>query len=176
MGYGLVKNDTQDNLSEDSYFDRQMMGKEPIDTKGAKMPSDLTSGEIFKNESAWVQQEGRYPMLAQFANTSYGDLLSMPISFYYDDEKTDRAGNVTEIFEFVTDDVEWWANGGNEYMDVIQKCGAASLNKLTPTGSPEYLVGQSTLSESLCTQAKRSVALDINVDGIVGIRFKDPVI
>lgn len=172
--HGLVVNDTPGEYSEDSYFDQQMLKYEPKDKRGIKMTSDLTSGEIFKNASAWVQQEGRYPMLAQFAKTSYGDLLSMPISFYYDDEKTDRAGNVTEIFEFVTDDVEWHANGGDEYMDVIQKCGAASLNKATASGSPEYLVGQSTLAASRCTQAKRSVALDINVDGIVGIRFKDP--
>ena len=175
-GYGLVKNDTENNLSADSYFDLQMMKGEPADTKGAKMTSELISGEIFKNASAWVQEEGRYPMLKQFARSSYGDLLSMPISFYADDEKTDRAGNVTEIFEFCIDDAEWHAAGGIEYMDVIQECGAASLNKHTPDNSPDYLVGQSTLDASRCTQAQRSVALDINVDGIVGIRFKDPIV
>ena len=175
-GYGLVRNDTENNLSADSYFDLQMMKGKPADTKGAKMTSELISGEIFKNASAWVQQEGRYPMLKQFARSSYGDLLSMPISFYADDEKTDRAGNVTEIFEFCIDDAEWHASGGTEYMDVIQECGAASLNRRTPASSPDYLVGRSTLDASRCTQAQRSVALDINVDGIVGIRFKDPVI
>lgn len=173
-GFGLVKDDTQKNLSQDSYFDLQMMKGVSEDTKGSKKTSELTSGEIFKNVSTWVQLEGRYPMLAQFAHSSYGDLLSMPVIFFCDDEKTDRAGNVTEIFEFITDDAEWHANRGNEYIDVIQKCAAASLNKRTPAGSPEYLVGQSTLNESHCTQAQRSIPLDINVDGIVGIRFKDP--
>lgn len=173
-GYGLVRNDDQNAFSVDSYFDQQMMKKELVNTRGAKLTSELASGEIFKGESVWVQQEGRYPMLAKFANTSYGDLLSMPISLYRDEEKTDRAGNVTEILEFITDDAEWHAVGGTEYMDVIQKCAAASLNQRTPDNSPEYLVGQSTIDISHCTQAKRSLALDIRVDGIVGIRFKDP--
>lgn len=174
-GYGLVKNDTENNLSEDSYFDLQMMKLVPADMKGAKTTSELTSGEIFKNAKAWVQQEGRYPMLKQFAHCSYADLLSMPVNFYADDTKTDRAGSVTEFFEFCIDDAEWHAAGGNEYMDVIQECGAASLNKRTDSG-PDYLVGQSMLNESRCRQAQRSVALDINVDGIVGIRFKDPAV
>ena len=175
-GSGLVLDDTKKNLSEDSYFDLQMMKLEPSDMKGAKTTSELTSGEIFKNASAWVQQEGRYPMLKQFAHCSYADLLSMPVNFYADDTKTDRAGSVTEIFEFCIDDAEWHAAGGNEYMDVIQECGAASLNKRTPASRPDYLVGQSMLNESRCRQAQRSVALDINVDGVVGIRFKDPAV
>lgn len=175
-GSGLILDDTKKNLSEDSYFDLQMMKGESANTKGAKMTSELTSGEIFKNASAWVQQEGRYPMLKQFAHCSYADLLSMPVNFYADDTKTDRAGSVTEIFEFCIDDAEWHAAGGNEYMDVIQECGAASLNGRTPAGKPDYLVGQSMLNESRCRQAQRSVALDINVDGVVGIRFKDPAV
>ena len=175
-GSGLILDDTKKNLSEDSYFDLQMMKLVPSDMKGAKTTSELTSGEIFKNASAWVQQEGRYPMLKQFAHCSYADLLSMPVNFYADDTKTDRAGSVTEIFEFCIDDAEWHAAGGNEYMDVIQECGAASLNKRTPTSAPDYLVGQSLLNESRCRQAQRSVALDINVDGVVGIRFKDPAV
>ena len=176
MGYGLVKNDTENNLSADSSFDLQMMKGESANTKGAKMTSELTSGEIFKNAKAWVQQEGRYPMLKQFAHCSYADLLSMPVNFYADDTKTDRAGSVTEIFEFCIDDAEWHAAGGNEYMDVIQECGAASLNGGTEDGKPDYLVGQSMLNESRCRQAQRSVALDIKVDGVVGIRFKDPAV
>lgn len=175
-GSGLVLDDTKKNLSEDSYFDLQMMKLEPSDMKGAKTTSELTSGEIFKNAKAWVQQEGRYPMLKQFAHCSYADLLSMPVNFYADDTKTDRAGSVTEIFEFCIDDAEWHAAGGSEYMDVIQECGAASLNKRTPASRPDYLVGQSMLNESRCRQAQRSVALDINVDGVVGIRFKDPAV
>ncbi len=174
--HGLIVNDTPGQYSEDSYFDEQMLKYEPIDKRGIKTTSELTSGEIFKNASAWVQQEGRYPMLKQFAHCSYADLLSMPVNFYADDTKTDRAGSVTEIFEFCIDDAEWHAAGGNEYMDVIQECGAASLNKRTPTSAPDYLVGQSMLNESRCRQAQRSVALDINVDGIVGIRFKDPAV
>ena len=175
-GSGLVLDDTKKNLSEDSYFDLQMMKLVPADMKGAKTTSELTSGEIFKDAKAWVQQEGRYPMLKQFAHCSYADLLSMPVNFYADDTKTDRAGSVTEIFEFCIDDAEWHAAGGNEYMDVIQECGAASLNKRTPASAPDYLVGQSMLNESRCRQAQRSVALDINVDGVVGIRFKDPAV
>ena len=174
--HGLIVNDTPGQHSEDSYFDEQMLKYEPMDKRGIKTTSELTSGEIFKNASAWVQQEGRYPMLKQFANCSYADLLSMPVNFYADDTKTDRAGSVTEIFEFCIDDAEWHAAGGNEYMDVIQECGAASLNKRTPTSAPDYLVGQSMLNESRCRQAQRSVALDINVDGVVGIRFKDPAV
>ena len=156
----------------DCYFDGQMQEKD--NRRGnALLTSQLITDNLTDSWTGWVHNENRYPILRQFAASSYGDLLSMPVMFYVDEEKQDCAGSVTEIFEFPTDEAQWSALHGDTYLDVIQECGAASLNQRTTDG-PEILIGRSTLDRSKCTQALRTLSLNVNVDGKVGIRFKDP--
>ncbi|MBR3472732.1 MAG: leucine-rich repeat protein [Prevotella sp.] len=168
----FVSNGMFSDKGTECYLDKQM-SENVVYSSSGMLTSQLTDGHLFKGWDNWVQEEGRYPMLRQFASSSYGDLLTMPVMFFADDEKVDRAGNVTEIFEFLTDDAQWSAYNGDTYLDVIQECAAASLNQRTGN-EPEFLVGRSTIDRSKCTQALRSIALNVNVDGKVGIRFKDP--
>ena len=46
----------------------------------------------------------------------------MPVHF----ADGDRAGHVTQIFEFPTENVVWNAVGGDTYVDMINECGAAT--------------------------------------------------
>lgn len=171
-GNGLVHGLTSDDSRADNcYFDRQMMSVE-LQTKGATLTKDLISGTILDNNSNWTASQGSYPMLKQFAHTPYGAILSLPISFYVDDSKVDRSGSITEIFEFPTENVRWWAHNGNKYLDVINLCGAASPNGKTYDNT-EFLCVEPTNSKGESTKPLRVTAVNVDSD-IAGIKFKDP--
>ena len=152
------------------YFDKQQMTAEFQTTSGTgeHTTAQMTGGDIFAGNSVWQHEKGRYPMLKQFAKTPYGDILSMPVLF----ADGDRAGSVTKIFEFPTDNVTWMASSGATVVDVINECGAASPMS---TGA-DYISVRTNESNSQCTKALRVMHLDVVVpDGtIVGIDFKDP--
>lgn len=159
--------------SSDCYFDQQQLGFDGSNDTGAHLTCQLTGSQVLNNASAWLCQENRYPILRQFANTNPGKLISMPVTFYAGTDKIDRAGNVTEIFEFLCEDkAQWKALNGDSYIDVINECEAASLNGKSPDDH-EMLIGELTGTASLCTSIKRIIPLDINVTGKVGIRFAD---
>ena len=152
------------------YFDRQQMTAELQTTQGTgeHTTAQMTGGDIFAGSSVWQHEKGRYPMLRQFAKTPYGDILSMPVHF----ADGDRAGHVTKIFEFPTDNVTWTASSGATVVDVINECGAASPMS---TGA-DYISVRTNESNSECTKALRVMHLDVVVPNgtTVGIDFKDP--
>lgn len=151
------------------YFDRQQMTAELQTTEGTgeHTTAQMTGGDIFAGSSVWQHEKGRYPMLRQFAKTPYGDILSMPVLF----ADGDRAGCVTKIFEFPTDNVTWTASSGATVVDVINECGAASPMS---TGA-DYISVRTNESNSQCTKALRVMHLDVAVPygATVGIDFKD---
>ena len=151
------------------YFDKQQMTAEFQTTqdRGEHTTAEMIGGDIFAGNSVWQHEKGRYPMLKQFAKTPYGDILSMPVLF----ADGDRAGHVTKIFEFPTDNVTWTASHGDTYVDVINECGAASPMS---TGA-DYLSVRTNESNSQCTKALRVMHLDVVLDheATVGIDFKD---
>ena len=152
------------------YFDKQQMTAEFQTTSGTgeHTTAQMTGGDIFAGSSVWQHEKGRYPMLKQFAKTPYGDILSMPVLF----ADGDRAGHVTKIFEFPTDNVTWTASSGATVVDVINECGAASPMS---TGA-DYISVRTNESNSECTKALRVMHLDVVVPNgtTVGIDFKDP--
>ena len=161
------------------YFDMQQMteAKQSSTDRGEHTTAEMIQGDIFTGQPAWQHEKGRYPVLRQFADTPYGDLLSMPVHF----ADGDRAGHVTQIFEFPTEDVTWETVTGDTYVDMINECGAA-----TPMSTgPDYIFAQTTPHSSLltpnssisqCTKALRVMQLDVVVpEGtVVGIQFEDP--
>ena len=172
-GVGVVGEGTDaDAEAQTWYFDQQQMTTafQSTQNRGEHNTSELINGDIFTNEAAWQHEKGRYPMLRQFAKTPYGDLLSMPVHF----AEGDRAGNVTKIFEFPTENVTWAAVNGDTYVDMINECGAATPMSTTPTGGFEYIYAQTIESKSESTKALRVMALNTSVTGVVGIEFKDP--
>lgn len=175
--YGLTQSS---NGVSDCYFDLQMMSsdEESITTEfnktvGSTFTKDLISGTTLKDNTNWMVREEFYPMLKQFAHTPYGELLSLPISFYYEsDSKYDRAGSVNQIFDLPTENVQWQAYNGKKYLDVINECGAAAPNGKS-TGTAEYLCVAPTNSKSACTKPLRVTVVNVDVDK-AGIMFKDP--
>ena len=167
--YGITRDDSG---ATDCYFDRQMMAADNS-SKGSTFTKDLVVGTILNNNSGWTALSGYYPMLKQFAHTPYGELLSLPISFYHEsDSKYDRAGSVNQIFEFPTENVRWWAHNGDAYLDVINECGAASPNGRTGD-NVEFLIVEPTNSKSECTKPLRVTVVNVDTDK-AGIMFKDP--
>ena len=151
------------------YFDKQQMTAEfqTTEGRGEHTTAEMIRGDIFAGSSVWQHEKGRYPMLRQFANTPYGDILSMPVLF----ADGDRAGHVTKIFEFPKDNVTWSAVQGDTYVDVINECGGASPMS---TGA-DYIYARTNESNSQCTRALRVMHLDVDVPNgtTVGIDFKD---
>ncbi len=151
------------------YFDKQQMTAEFQTTqdRGEHTTAEMIGGDIFAGNSVWQHEKGRYPMLKQFAKTPYGDILSMPVLF----ADGDRAGRVTKIFEFPTDNVTWAASSGATVVDVINECGAASPMSY----GPDYLSVRTNESNSQCTKALRVMHIYVVLDheAIVGIDFKD---
>ena len=154
------------------YFDMQQMtaAKQSATDRGEHTTAEMINGDIFAGLPAWQHEKGRYPVLRQFADTPYGDILSMPVHF----ADGDRAGHVTQIFEFPTENVIWEAVTGSTYVDMINECGAA-----TPMSTgPDYIFAQTNTNTfgSQCTKALRVMQLDVVVpEGTVGgIQFEDP--
>lgn len=151
------------------YFDKQQMTTEFQTTPGTgeHTTAEMIGGDIFAGSSVWQHEKGRYPMLRQFANTTYGDILSMPVLF----ADGDRAGRVTKVFEFPTNNVTWNAVHGDTYVDVINECGGASPMS---TGA-DYIYVRTDESNSQCTRALRVMHLNVVVPNgtTVGIDFKD---
>jgi len=161
--YGL----TQDGSKcTDCWFDRQMLSQDNTST-GSTYTKNMISGQILANASAWQNEEGRYPMLKQFASTNYGDLLSMPVLF----ADGDRTGNITQIFDFPTANVRWWAKSGDTYLDIINECGAGAPNGQTGDFT-EHLLSENVTSKSACTKAMRAIAVNVRADK-AGIKFED---
>ena len=167
-GIAPSSNNSESDIST-WYFDKQQMTTEfqTQNDRGEHTTAQMTGGDIFAGNSVWQHEKGRYPMLKQFAKTPYGDILSMPVLF----ADGDRAGRVTKIFEFPTDNVTWMAAHGDTYVDVINECGAASPMS---TGA-DYISVRTNESNSECTKALRVMHLDVVLDheAIVGIDFKD---
>lgn len=161
-----VKANGSDSDTDTWYYDKQQMRTtETTNTQGEHTTAEMIGGDIFAGNAAWQHEKGRYPILKQFANTPYGDLLSMPVLF----ADGDRAGSVTKVFEFPTDNVTWTAVNGDTYVDVINECGGASPMS---TGS-DYIYASTNESVSQCTKALRVMQVDCTVTGTVGIDFKD---
>lgn len=163
-----VKADGSDSDTDTWYYDKQQMRTtETTNTYGEHTTAEMTGGDIFSGNAAWQHEKGRYPILKQFANTTYGDILSMPVLF----ADGDRAGNVTKVFEFPTDNVTWTAAKGDAVVDVINECGGASPMS---TGS-DYIYAQTNESVSQSTKALRVMQVDCTVPPgtTVGIDFKD---
>lgn len=165
-GIGPKSDDIGSDIST-WYFDKQQMttASQTTNDRGEHTTAEMIGGDIFAGSSVWQHEKGRYPMLKQFANTPYGDILSMPVHFA-DDE---RAGNVTKVFEFPTENVTWTAVKGDAVVDVINECGGASPMS---TGS-DYIYARTNESVSQCTKALRVMQVDCTVTGTVGIDFKD---
>lgn len=165
--YNLVYGITETEVNcTDSWFDRQMMSGNVM-TEGYALTKDIISGQILTNAAAWQNGEQRYPMLRQFAKTPYGDLLSMAVRF----DDGDRAGSITKIFEFPTENVSWRARCDGQYLDVINECGAGTPNGKTGDVT-EHLLAESTDVKSLCTKALRALAVNVRADK-AGIAFAD---
>ena len=167
---------TDKNSEGDSktwYFDKQQMTTE-YQTSGTTRRGDCTTaemiqGNIFTDQPAWQHEKGRYPMLRQFADTPYGDILSMPVHF----ADGDRAGRVTNIFEFPTENVTWSSVNNDTYVDIINECGAATPMSI----GIDHIYAETTVDAlvSKCTKALRVMQVDVNVPAgtIVGIQFED---
>ena len=164
-----------DHMEDDSktwYFDKQQMTTEmqTATDRGEHTTSEMINGDIFTNIAAWQHEKGRYPMLKKFADSPYGDIISMPVHF----ADGDRAGHVTKVFEFPTENVTWEAASGDTYIEIINECGAATPMSTTPTGGFEFINAKTNTVKSKCTKALRVMALNTEVNGIVGIEFEDP--
>ena len=166
FSYGLIED--AENITN-SFFDRQMMAIDYWGREGRLHTKDLIANENFSNNSTWYIENHRYPILSQFKDTPYGNILSMPVLFDDDDD----AGHVTQIFEFPTENVIWSAYHDQQYVDVIMECGAASPNANT-NDDTELLIARTTDSNSECTAALRTLAINVRVNGLVGIKFKYP--
>ena len=165
--YGLVRRATVD---ANSCFDLTMMASDfaVMDDDYSSKPADMISGQMLADAANWKTELRRYPVLKLFAETPYGDLLSMPLLF----ADGDRAGHVTQVFDFPNEGVAWSAYNGNYYIDVINSCGAASPVYSTG-GNTEYLIAQTNQAKSQSTKALRVIAIDVNISGPVGIAFED---
>lgn len=167
-GIAPSSNNSESDIST-WYFDKQQMTAEfqTQNDRGEHTTAQMIGGDIFAGNSVWQHEKGRYPMLKQFAKTPYGDILSMPVLF----ADGDRAGHVTKIFEFPTDNVTWTASHGDTYVDVINECGAASPMRY----GEDYISVRTNESNSQCTKALRVMHLDVAVPygATVGIDFKD---
>lgn len=170
-GIGITDQNTE-NDSKTWYFDSQQMTTEwqTAQNRGEHTTSEMINGDIFTDNAAWQHEKGRYPILKQFANTPYGDIISMPVHF----ADGDRAGHVTKIFEFPIENVTWEAVNGATYVDMINECGAATPVSTTPTGGYEFINARTNTAKSQCTKALRVMALNTEVTGTVGIEFEDP--
>ena len=167
-GFGLVSQGTADG---NSCFDKTMMASNFATRTGdySKVPSDIISGAMLASATNWQTEAHRYPMLKIFADTPYGDLLSMPVLF----ADGDCAGSITQVFEFPTENVSWQAAGGSTYVDIIASCGAASPVNATGDGT-EYLIAQTSGTvKSLATKALRVMSIDVNVSETPGLTFED---
>lgn len=165
--YGFVRRGTVDR---NSCFDLTMMASNftVMDDDYSSKPANMISGQMLADATNWKTELRRYPMLKLFADTPYGDLLSMPLLF----ADGDRAGNVTQVFDFPNEGVTWSAYNDSYYIDVINSCGAAS--PVYSTGSnPELLIAQTNQVKSQSTKALRVMAIDVNISGPVGIAFED---
>lgn len=94
----------------------------------------------------------------------------MPVHF----ADGDRAGHVTQIFEFPTENVVWNAVGGGTYVDMINECGAA-----TPMSTGFDHIYAGTKEDALvskCTKALRVMQVDpvVTEGTVIGIQFEDP--
>lgn len=94
----------------------------------------------------------------------------MPVHF----ADGDRAGHVTQIFEFPTENVVWNAVGGDTYVDMINECGAA-----TPMSTGYDYIYAETKENALvskCTKALRVMQVDpvVTEGTVIGIQFEDP--
>ena len=170
-GIGTTDQNTE-NDSKTWYFDSQQMTTEwqTAQNRGEHTTSEMINGDIFTDNAAWQHEKGRYPILKQFADTPYGDIISMPVHF----ADGDRAGHVTKIFEFPTENVTWQAVNGDTYVDMINECGAATPMSSTPQGGYEFINARTNTAKSQCTKALRVMALNTEVTGTVGIEFEDP--
>ena len=172
-GYGICE-----SSRTTCYFDKQMQagaknGTYIVQEEG-RTTAAIVAGNLMKDSDAWQQDSERYPMLKTFADTPYGKLLAMPVLFDTPDNgQEDKAGDVTYIFEFPTDDVVWSALHNDTYIDVINDCGAASLVKETGDNI-EMLIAQAENVKSQCTRAMRTLPLNLRT-GLTSFRFKDPV-
>lgn len=165
--YGFVRRGTVDT---NSCFDLTMMASNftVMDDDYSSKPADMISGQMLSDAANWKTELRRYPMLKLFAETPYGDLLSMPLLF----AEGDRAGHVTQVFDFPNEGVTWSAYNDNYYIDVINSCGAAS--PVYSTGdNTEYLIAQTNQAKSQSTKALRVIAIDVKISGTVGIAFED---
>ncbi len=176
-GYGISKNSDVNNAC---YFDTQMLGEPKqsyIPQDDAMTTDELLYDNLMTSFSTWQQEEERYPILKTFADTPYGKLLTMPIYFDKPEDAdrytVDRAGDVNYIFEFPTEDVSWSALHGNQYLDVINDCGAASIVKETGN-DVEILIAEAENVESQCSRARRTLPLNLR-SGLTHFIFKDPV-
>ncbi len=150
------------------FFDQQQMTteKQSSTDRGELNTSEMIRGDILTDSPAWQHEKGRYPMLKQFAQTPYGDILSMPVHF----AEGDRAGSVTKIFEFPTENVTWTATKGNTFVDLIGDCGAG-----TPMSKgSDCIYAETITAKSQSTKALRVVQIDTKPTGPVGIEFVDP--
>lgn len=165
--YGLVRRGTVDT---NSCFDLTMMANNftVMDGDFSSKPANMISGQMLAKAVNWKTESHRYPMLKLFADTPYCDLLSMPVLF----AEGDRAGNVTQVFDFPNEGVTWLAYNGSTYIDVINSCGAASPVSSTENNT-EYLIAQTYEAKSQSTKALRVMAIDVNVNGMVGLTFED---
>ena len=155
-----------ENNCTDCWYDRQMLSTDTR-TYGNALTRDIISGQILTNAAAWQNAEERYPMLRQFARTPYGDLLSMAVRF----DDGDRAGSITKIFEFPTENVTWRARYGQTYLDVINECGAGTPNGRT-VDATDHLLAETVSAKSQCTKALRALAVNVWADK-AGIEFAD---
>ena len=166
--YGLVRRGT---AVTNSCFDLTMMAIDfaVMDEDFSSKPANMISGQMLADAAIWKTELHRYPMLKLFAETPYGDLLSMPLLF----AEGDRAGKVTQVFDFPNEGVAWWAYNGSTYIDVINSCGAAS--PVSSTGSnTEFLIAQTSAeAKSQSTKALRVMAIDVKVSSVVGLTFED---
>ena len=132
-------------------------------------PAQMISGAMLADAVNWKTEAHRYPMLKLFADTPYGDLLSMPVLF----ADGDRAGHISDIFEFPNVGVTWSARNGN--IDVVSECGAAEPKETTYL-TTEYLIAQTEEPKSQSTKALRVMAIDVkDIDDFnpKGITFED---
>ena len=169
--YGI----TRDANFTDCWFDRQMMSTNN-ESKGSTYTKDMIGGKILDGNSNWHAEVNRYPMLRQFVGTTYGDLLAAPVFFANNSDVDewaviDRAGYVSQIFDFPTENIVWRARLGTQHLDVIHECGAGTPNGKT-TSEPDHLIAETASIASQCTRAKHCIAVDVKTD-IAGIQFKD---
>ena len=170
--YGITRDESR---ATDCWFDRQMMSQDDA-SQGSTYTKDMIGGKILSGNSYWYTEQDRYPMLRQFAGTTYGSLLAAPVFFANDRDVdewavVDRAGYVSQIFDLPTENIVWRARLRTQHLDVINECGAGTPNGKT-TSEPDHLIAETESLASLCTRAKHCIAVDVKTDK-AGIRFKD---